>query len=300
MNKPKFFIIGAPKCATTALATYLSEHSDIFMCLPKEPHYFATELPKRYRFVDSDESYLQLFAEASNTQLCGEASVFYLYSRNALKLLREFEPSAKLIVMLRNPVDLIYSFHSQLKFSGEEDIKDFKEAWLASQLRKQGKYIPRYCRARELLYYDEMAKLGGQMKRLFDIFPRDQVHIILFDDFTADTRNEYVKVLKYLGLPDDNRLHFPRVNRNRRHRSKLSMELIHRRRTRFLRGLLATVKSLLGIERFGVLQKLRELEKVYEVRKPLDEDMRAIVLETVSDDLVLLESILGRSLKEWR
>lgn len=293
---PTFFIVGAPKCGTTALATYLNERSDVFMCQPKEPHYFATDL-QRYRAVVSEESYLQLFAEASNMQLCGEASVFYLYSENALKLLQEFKPSAKLIVMLRNPVELVHSFHSQLLFSGDEDIEDFKEAWLSSQLRKRGERIPKYCRAQELLYYDDVAKLGGQMKRLFDIFPRDQVHIIFYDDFATDTRNEYLKVLKYLGLSEDNRLHFPRINRNRRYRSKILMDLLCRR-IGVLTGPVANLKSLLGIERFGILEKIQEFAKVYERRKPLDGDMRAIVQETFSEDLALLKVITGRSLKE--
>ena len=82
MKKPNFFIIGAPKCGTTALARYLSEHNDIFMCQPKEPNYFSSDLPMRQPGVESIDEYLNLFSDADDScKAVGEASVWYLYSK---------------------------------------------------------------------------------------------------------------------------------------------------------------------------------------------------------------------------
>ena len=84
-KKPNFFIVGAPKCGTTALASYLNEHSKIFVSNPKEPHYFATDFP-RYRLYDSLKQYLDIFNDAKSENVAiGEASVFYMYSRGYKK-----------------------------------------------------------------------------------------------------------------------------------------------------------------------------------------------------------------------
>ena len=73
--RPNFFIVGAPKCGTTALSHYLRQHPRIFFSLPKEPHYFATDLP-RYRMVTHEPAYLEYFRGAGPQHTAvGEGSV---------------------------------------------------------------------------------------------------------------------------------------------------------------------------------------------------------------------------------
>ena len=109
MPIPNFFIVGAPKCGTTALCEYLKYHPNVFMSTPKEPHYFAEDF-ERYRHVKTEDKYLALFGDCNDRHLMiGEASVFYLRSTRAVSLIRDFNPDAKIIVMLRNPVDMVYS-----------------------------------------------------------------------------------------------------------------------------------------------------------------------------------------------
>ena len=83
MTLPNFFIVGAPKCGTTALHAYLSQHPDVFMSDPKEPHYFGSDLDFRYRRRPSDAQYRSYFAGAGDRRRIGEASVWYLYSECA-------------------------------------------------------------------------------------------------------------------------------------------------------------------------------------------------------------------------
>ena len=127
--KPNLFIIGAPKCGTTAKAHYLSEHPDVFMCPEKEPHYFNTDLNYKRGKSDDLEEYLNLFSGATEEKIVGEASVWYLYSKEAVRNILEFNPNAKFIIMVRNPIKMAPSLHQQLFYNGRETEKDFNKAW---------------------------------------------------------------------------------------------------------------------------------------------------------------------------
>ena len=118
---------------------YLSQHPHIFTTHPKEPNYFATDLPGS-RFVSSENAYHYLFKNAlpHHKVLC-EGSILYAYSKEAMANIQAFNPKAKLIIMLRHPVDLIYSFHSELLYGLEEEKENFEGAWNLIPLRKQGK-----------------------------------------------------------------------------------------------------------------------------------------------------------------
>ena len=125
MRKPDFFIAGAPKCGTTAMHTYLQTHPEVFVSKVKEPSFFATDLHNSNPLVCNIEEYLSLFAEVRDEKRVGEASTGYFYSQNAAKELKEFNPSASIIIMLRNPVDMMYSLHGQLLYQGNEDLVNF-------------------------------------------------------------------------------------------------------------------------------------------------------------------------------
>jgi len=143
MRTPDFFIVGAPKCGTTAMSDYLRQHPEIYMPQRKEPHFFGSDLDAPYPyFIRDKEQYFSLFAEAKDEKRVGEASVWYLYSKRAAFEIKEFCPTASIIIMLRNPVDMIYSLHSQRLFTGNEDIPDFEEALEAEEDRKRGLRIP--------------------------------------------------------------------------------------------------------------------------------------------------------------
>ena len=110
----------------------------------KEPHFFGKDLNKRSdEFIDNEDEYLTLFKGAKSDQKIGEASTFYLYSKSAPKEIKEYIPDAKIIIMLRNPIDFLYSLHSQLLFSGNEDVPDFEEALNLEEVRIQGNSLPK-------------------------------------------------------------------------------------------------------------------------------------------------------------
>ena len=219
--KPNFFIIGAPKCGTTALCQYLDEHPKIFISTPKEPHYFATDFPKMMH-VNKADDYFELFESADKECVAiGEGSVWNFYSEVAVKNIINFDKDAKIIVMLRNPVDLVYSMHSQHLVTLDENEDDFINAWALQSERKKGNKLPPKCREPKLLQYGVFGKLGDQLERLYSTVPKEQVHVIVFDEFTLDTRGCYENVLKFLGVASDNRSEFPRINENKAHKKQI-------------------------------------------------------------------------------
>ncbi len=216
--KPNFFIVGAPRCGTTALSEYLGAHPDIFISTPKEPHYFAKDLGEKCRFSQTLEDYLSLFRDVNESYIAlGEASVFYLYSSVALQEIKNFNPDAKLIAMIRNPVDLVYSLHAQWLYIKAEDQLNFENAWRLQASRRQGQNIPTDCsRCPEVLQYAEIAKLGSQIKKLLKVFPRSQVLVIRLDELASSPQKTYEKVLEFLNVTSDNRNSF-HVSNNRKY-----------------------------------------------------------------------------------
>ena len=298
MTKPNFFIVGAPKCGTTALYEYLKAHPNIFMCTPKETHYFATDLPNK-RQVQTLQEYIHLFDGASENHLAvGEASVWYLYSDEAIQNIRSFNPGAKIIVMLRNPVDFVYSSHSEALHCNTEDVRDFNEAWDLSDKRAQGLKVPQHCNEVKFFYYDKIGKFGAQVEKLLDIFPREQVKIIFFDDFIGQTSLVYKEVLDFLGLPDDQRSGFPAINKNKRHKIQW-LANITRTPPKALVSTIMKCKKLMGIKKLGVNDFIDKVNIKIEPRKKLDREVVKKIVEAYRLDVMKLSKITGRDLMHW-
>jgi len=224
MKKPDFFIIGAPKCGTTALYSYLKDHPRIYFSALKEPHFFNDEDEGRH--ITDQSAYWKLFADAADHQIAGEASVLYLSSRSAVRKIRESIPDAKLIVMLRHPVDLFFSLHQQNLFRFRETIRDPETAWDLQSQRALGRNIPRGCRERQTLQYRYMVSLGSQIERLYAVFPKHRILMISFNDFQRNTREVYERTLSFLGAVSDGRSSFPRENGSKIHCSFLLARIL--------------------------------------------------------------------------
>jgi len=218
--RPDFFIVGAPKSATSALVSYLAAHPEIHIA-EGETHYFATDFGG-LRIVTNLACYQNLLNSHKRGVRClGEKSVCYMYSSQAIEMIHRYNPEARLIVMLRNPSDMVFSFHGQSLYAQSENEPDFAKAWALCAARKAGMKVSRLCKARELLFYDEIARYGEQIERILALFPRELVHIIFYDDFIANPSLVYRKTLSFLGVAPQNRKDFPVVNSRKAVRSKL-------------------------------------------------------------------------------
>lgn len=185
MRKPNLFIVGTPKSGTTALYNFLKQHPQVFMTPAKEPFYFSTEAPKRKVF--SLDDYLQLFKDAENEKIIGEASTNYIYFESALEGICEFNPDAKIIIMLREPVDFLYSFYHHTLRNGKQ-CQNFDD-WLEQQRQKSSdKLLP------------ERIKYEKYVQRWISFFGSEQVKVVIYEDFKSDNVFWYQNVLKFLGV----------------------------------------------------------------------------------------------------
>lgn len=300
MTIPNFFIVGAPKCGTTALFQYLCEHDAVVGSEPKEPHYFATDLPGQQTISDKAE-YLALFKHVNEATLAtGEASVWYLLSKEALSNIKVFNPDARIIVMFRNPVDLVYSMHSQNVFVRDDDEEDFSSAWRLCDARRAGKKLPKHMRDLDTILYDELAMLGDQLSRVYALFPHEQVRVIFYEDFATDTAAVYQDTLDFLDVPTDGRTTFERINQNKKHNNRVLADFIERP-PEFLTRPYLKLKKLVGLEEksLGALEGMRSANSSKTHRAPLSPNLRAEIAAHYRSDIQKLASLTGRDLSHW-
>ncbi|HWJ59462.1 MAG TPA: sulfotransferase [Sphingomicrobium sp.] len=255
-RKPNLFIVGAPKCGTTAWAQYLSTHPDIFFSPVKEPHYFSPDMPKTGTDnFPTEDKYLALFEHSGNAKILGEGSTRYLRSQEAARNIRQFNPDAKIIIFVRDQPDYLPSLHNHLVWRKDECITDFKTAWNLSGKREQTN-IGSYSRGAKFLDYMEAGAFSPQVERYFDQFPEDQIRVFHYQDWTRDPRATYLEILKFLGVADDGRSEFPRVNAARRRRTKFLWRLL-KDPPRPARAAVALAKRLTGARTLHLARFLR-------------------------------------------
>jgi len=228
---PDFFIVGAPGCGTTFMHEHLRAHPAIFMPELKEPSYFCPDLdsgtPADGRIFTRDlETYLALFDRAAVGQSAGEASPFYLYSTEAAWRIAAFRPDARIIIMLRDPADMIRYLHARRYFVGSEDIERFEEALAAEDARKRGERLPADVWNVKGLQYRQVGRYAEQVERYLSGFPPEQIKLIIFEEFRADPAGTYSDVLRFLGMDSDHTMPLQQVNP--------SLGVRHRRLHRFL------------------------------------------------------------------
>lgn len=294
-QKPGFFIVGAPKCGTTSLFEYLLKHPDVYMPLHKEINYFGSDLVYRYHDINEDD-YLSLFEQCKNEKAVGEASVWYLYSKKAAEEIKAFNPEAKIIIMIRKPVDMIYSLYHQVCCVGEEPIRDFRQALDAEQQRLKGRNIPFYASAEHPFFYRDAARYSGQIERYYRVFDQSNIHIIIYDDFQRDTPGEYKKILQFLGVDEAFQPEFKRYNTNKRARSRW----IARFGPNPPRVL---VKFISFFSSLKARQKIRDIimkcNTVNEQRLPIDPDIKRTLTLEFKDEVEILSKLLKMDLSSW-
>lgn len=296
--KPNFFIVGAPKCATTSLHSYVQAHPSVFMPKNKEPCFFCTDFPNEMG-VTSMEDYQQLFSEADDSHLViGESSVWYLYSEVAGKNIYEFNPDAKLIVMLRNPVDQVYSMHMQCYIEGYDNETNFEKAWRLQDSRKNGENLPSPCKVEQFLQYKAIASYSYQIERLLEIFPREQVKFILFDDIKSRPREVYVDVLNFLGLEDDNREDFQIENPSQQFKVKWLAEFFLNQ-PRWVVTLKTFIKRILRTDNLAIGSFIYKHNTGKGKREPLSPELVAQLKEEFQEEVERVSALIGRDLTHW-
>jgi hypothetical protein len=302
---PDFFIVGAPRCGTTSLSRYLARHPQICFSEPKEPHYFS-QVSKDFSTLEVQENYLaRFFRHRQNShQAVGEGSVSYLYSQQAIDQILKFNPRAKFIAMVRNPIDMIHSYHYRLLFTLDEDVQDFATAWSLQETRARGQQIPKRCREPRFLQYAKVAMLGEQIEGLYEKAGREQSLVIVFDDLITQTEKVYQQALDFLQVDSDGRKTFPRKMASKSYRFLWLQHLLYRPPKPVMR-IAATPKTeeKQNATKKPLVKRLRKrLSKINTIKRkppPLDEVMRTKLKGTFSGDIQRLANLLDRDLSHW-
>ena len=208
MNKCDFFIVGAPKCGTTSVYHYLDEHPDIFLSTPKEVNFFSSvDLLNQSMYYDdyickTSDEYDLIFSESNADQIRGEASVSYLFYENVPSKIIKYNPQAKILIFLRNPVDRAFSHFLMDSRLGLCDY-DFSTILHSSFKIPNGS-----------LYYQQYIELGFyyiQVSRYLNCFKKENIHLVFLDDLISDLNGTLHNIFLFLGVdaffPDDAKVH---------------------------------------------------------------------------------------------
>lgn len=290
LRKPDFFILGAPKSGTTALTAYLADHPAVFLADVKDTDFFATDF--NHPLFENEQEYMALFRDVpASARTVGESATRYLESTVAVPAILDFNPSARFIVMLRNPVEMAAALHAQMIWEGMETELDFAAAWRANDPRRQGIGLPVTCRDPKLVCYRDACRVGTFMQRVFNTVDRERVLVLIFDDFKRDAQAAYRQTLEFLEVPDDGRAQFPIVNPRR----QVKRPWLHK-----ALSALGSAKRRLGIRRgLGVHGLLARHVFSEQRHASPDPEMRVELANAFACEVALLSRLLDRDLSHW-
>lgn len=293
-TRPAFLIVGAPRCGTTALSQFLSQHPALCHSYVKEPHYFGSDLDTRRGF-HTDEEYLTLFQDADPDQICGEASTWYLYSQCAAEEIHAFNPAAKIIIMLRNPADMLYSWHGHMVLRGQEPFEDFAQALDAEAERRQGRGVPKHVPLHKLIYTD-IPRFTAQIERYRAVFDPSQIHIILYDDFKADQQRAVQDTFAFLGVDTNFTPDITVVNAHGIVKNKVLRDLTENAPA----GFRQIVKTLLPRKlRSRLRTAIRRRNVQPTKRAPLAPELRQRLNREFAEEIAQLSRLLNTDLSHW-
>jgi len=292
LRRPNLFIVGAPKCGTTAWVEYLRTHPDIFFPNTKEDCFFALDLPK-FRFIHTEAEYSKLFVESGSAKIVGEASAMYLFSEAAAKAIRAYNAEAKILIFLRAQEEFLPSLHNQFLREFSEEIQDFETVWKLSG-RRPLETLPPACLEPRTLDYAAMGRFSDQVGRYLSAFPAEQVRVIRFHDWIADPRAAYLEILDFLGLDDDGRSEFPQINQGVTYRSRRLVRFLFFPPI-FVRKVARLVKRLTGLQELKTYPAVRRVANLLSApgyKRGIGRKLREEIRRYYAEDNRLLEEQL--------
>jgi sulfotransferase family protein len=298
---PTFLVIGAAKSGTSSFYMYLAQHPQIYMSPRKEPHFFAYDGEKLdfrgppgvkleiNQSITDIAKYQRLFAKAPPGAERGEASVVYLYEPKAVQRIRHYIPDAKLIAILRNPIERAFSAYLHVLREGREPARDFIHALDMEPARIQERW--------PILYrYVDAGRYACQLDRYFQAFRPAQLRIYLYDDLRSDPVAVAQDCFRFLGIDPafvpDVRTHY---NESGVPRSPLLHSLL--RGPDSLKRLKRTARLYLGgghLHSTYVRLKSRNL-----VRPTIPAEASRRLKVVFEPEISRLQSVVGQDLSRW-
>lgn len=301
VRRPDLFIVGAPKCGTTAMTQYLASHPDLYMAR-KEMHFFGSDLKFGTQFYRRDlAAYLEEFRAWNGQPRAGEASVWYLFSTSAAAEIKAFSPDARILIMLRDPVEMIHSLYCYFRFDGNEFLPTFAEALEAETDRRAGRRLGRRTYFPQGLAYRQTARYAEQVQRYLEAFGRERVRVVVYDDFAADTEAVCRQTLEFLELdPSRMETEFQIINSARRVRNPALQSVLGEP---LVRSAVLAIRPWLPQAVFRALRsvegRLLRFNARVEPRPPLEPRLRDQLRHELASETEALGRLLGRDLSAW-
>ena len=291
MKNPNLFIVGAPKSGTTFLYHYLKQHPDIYFPNFKEPHFFGSDLIRRNGAYNlSLDEYQDLFK--TDKKIIGEASTFYIFSKDAPEEIYNFNPNAKIIIMLRDLVDLVHSLHSQFVFSGDEVIEDFTQALELEDSRLSGNKIPNQTTVvNKLFYTSNILSLPRSIQSFIRYFGRENIKFIDLDDIKKNPKKVYFETLEFLNI--DSNLNIPDfkiINKNKTYKSKTVRDFIKKYSI-----FLGSLRSKVFKKPLGLIKALESANKSENNRAPIPDDLYIKLKDKFSQVDLEIKNIINKN-----
>jgi hypothetical protein len=292
---PTFFVVGAAKSGTTSLYHYLGQHPDIYMPHNKEPHWFSRVpyIPGQGAHpVTSEEEYLKLFKGRTMESAIGEASPSYLWDKKTPYRIKETVPHAKIIAILRHPVERAYS-HYMMDVRADKQHLPFMEALMRDQDAKNKGW------GVSDLYLD-LGFYAEQVERYYEAFGRSQVKVFLYEDLRQDPKSLLRSAFAFLGTEPSNANNIRTdvqynkysVPKNRLAKTILGSRMFRARRSSKLRAKLISNDQTRAQIRSSLLFKDA-------AKSTMDAESRRFLMDLYRPDIQKLQGLLNRDLGHW-
>jgi hypothetical protein len=297
---PDFLVIGAPKAGTTALHAALARHPGLYMSAIKEPKFFLTDGPPPVRGGPGDvltyrehvwrrADYEALFDPAPDGTLRGESTPLYLYDRAAMRRIRQALPDARLIVIVRDPVERAHSNWTHLWSAGLEPVGDFVRACGEEERRIAAGWA-------FFWHYIGLGRYGEQLEHLHTLFPAEQVLVLRYRLLVDEPGQTLDRICGFLGVKQGVITEIPRENVTAHPESTLA----HRAVSLALRAGSAAGRLIPGLTAATLTGPLeRFLQRNSRERQPLSWEQRQELIPLFETDIKLLGDVTGEDFTDW-
>lgn len=283
MRKPNFFVIGHTRSGGTSLEINLVQHPDIFIISYKKGYFgFDTDLK-------SEEEYLSLFSKATTQKRIGERAADYIMCPSSASRLKKFAPDAKIMAVIRNPIDVMYSVYTKMfLLETIENIPNFEDALKTEGYRieqnqaRPGSFPPQ-------VLYRTIVKYAQQIARYHNEFGRENVKIVIFDDIVKNPTASYKEIFEFLDVDSSFVPDFRIINQNRASRSRTLQLLI--KKSPKLTNALGRIP--------GTKMLYQNINLPLAKREPMNPELRKKLQQEFLPEVEELSQLLGRDLTFW-
>lgn len=275
IKKPNLFIVGVARAGTSSWYDYLKQHPEVFMSEEQRPNFFGEHKETNARYFDTEEKYLSLFKEVKNEKIIGESSHLF-GSITAPAEIKKFNPKSKIIILLRNPLDVLRSAIDAGRYAADSSFKSILFTF------------------RELLY-------SNNLKRWINIFGPKNIHIIIFDDYVKDIKKEYKKTCDFLGIDNTFEPEFKKLNYSYIVNYSFFMKTIFYLWNKLPKSIRLKIKIKLSDRKKKIQERYRKVDHAKEIRTDIPEiDRKEIQNAFFLGEIEKTEKLLDRNLDIWK